>query len=117
MFSNPTMKDSELCLKCSKSLHNKPKFIVLNKTLTIETMKSISFLCTICYITNKNLLKRSVIVATVVGTILNLLNYGNSIGTITITLFLVVKMSLNYFVPFLVSFTTSFMASRSKSPD
>ena len=63
------------------------------------------------FLLDVNLIKRSLIICFVVGSILNILNYGNYLNP-TIILESYVKLGLNYLVPFLVSITTAAFISR-----
>lgn len=69
--------------------------------------------CLRCFILDSKLLKRSVAIAFIVGTILNLINYGNLFNPAIIQED-PYKLGLNFIVPFLVSLATSLLVARTK---
>ena len=102
-------KTTHICGVCGTSIR-RTKYVVLDK-YRLHNSYPITTKCLHCFLLDVKLLKRSLIICFVVGTILNTLNYGNYLNP-TVILESPIKLGLNYLVPFLVSITTAAFISR-----
>ena len=88
--------EPDLCARCSCSLRQ-------GRTFTFRTAVGRAAMCFVCSLRHWPILRRSLITAALVGSILTLLNQGNYIFSGTWTLALYWKVPLTYLVPFLVA--------------
>lgn len=104
-------EQSPKCDVCEKTTQG-TRYIGVDKSSRKRT-KTTTSKCLRCFILDSKLLKRSIVIAFVVGTILNVTNYGNLFNS-TIIQGDTYKLGLNFIVPFLVSLTTSLLVARTK---
>ena len=96
-----------ICASCGKALHAGRAFVFRSKPTTSDTEATSPAAeltkCLLCALRHLPLLKRSVLAALVVGTVLTALNQGDNLLAREWSSALYWKIPLTYCVPFLVS--------------
>ena len=101
------IRGQSICASCGKALHAGRAFVFRSKPTTSDTEATSPAAeltkCLLCALRHLPLLKRSVLAALVVGTVLTALNQGDNLLAGEWSSALYWKIPLTYCVPFLVS--------------
>ena len=110
MGGNPGVQESGICSVCGRQANRGRSFLF--RPPGTDTASPGNLKCLLCGLRHGPMLRRSAMVAVVVGTILTLLNQGDGLFSGSWDSALYWKIPLTYCVPFLVATYGSLAAAR-----
>lgn len=99
-------EESATCARCNRELHKVAYELLLNATRVPH--------CLSCAVQFRPMLKRSLIVSLIVGTLLTAINQGNFILSGDFQTAMAWKIPLTYAVPFIVTITGGLLNARAE---